>query len=98
MPELPEVETARAGLEVLVIPAVVESVDVVDARGLRPSGGPEDAAFFETVLTGRQLTAVNRRGKYLWFVLDDGTALLAHLGMSGHFRVVDRHALSLIHI
>ncbi|MEH0339890.1 bifunctional DNA-formamidopyrimidine glycosylase/DNA-(apurinic or apyrimidinic site) lyase [Cutibacterium namnetense] len=92
MPELPEVETVRAGLENLVIPAVVESVDVVDARGLRPSGEPEDAAFFETVLTGRQLTAVSRRGKYLWFVLDDDTALLAHLGMSGHFRVVDRHA------
>ena len=92
MPELPEVETVRAGLEDHVIPAVVEGVDVIDARGLRPSGGPEDAALFQTALTGHQFTAVRRRGKYLWFVLNDGTAMLAHLGMSGQFRVVDRHA------
>ena len=83
MPELPEVETVRAGLESLVIPSAVERVDVVDVRGLRPTGGSEEARVFEATLTGRQFTAINRRGKYLWFVLDDGTAMLAHLGMSG---------------
>ena len=82
----------RAGLEILVIPSVVERVDVVDVRGLRTTGGSEEARTFETILTGRQFTAINRRGKYLWFVLDDGTAMLAHLGMSGQFRVVDREA------
>lgn len=92
MPELPEVETVRAGLESLVIPSAVERVDVVDVRGLRPTGGSEEARVFEATLTGRQFTAINRRGKYLWFVLDDGTAMLAHLGMSGQFRVVDREA------
>lgn len=92
MPELPEVETVRAGLEQFVVPVVVDSVDVVDTRGLRPSGGLEDAALFETTLSGRQFTAVNRRGKYLWFILDDGTAMLAHLGMSGQFRVSTQHA------
>ncbi|MGK2351587.1 bifunctional DNA-formamidopyrimidine glycosylase/DNA-(apurinic or apyrimidinic site) lyase [Cutibacterium sp. V947] len=90
MPELPEVETVRAGLENLIIPSIVERVNVVDARGLRPTGGSEEARVFEATMTGRQFTAVNRRGKYLWFVLDDGTAMLAHLGMSGQFRVVDR--------
>ena len=92
MPELPEVETVRAGLEQFVVPVVVDSVDVVDTRGLRPSGGLEDAVLFETTLSGRQFTAVNRRGKYLWFILDDGTAMLAHLGMSGQFRVSTQHA------
>ena len=92
MPELPEVETVRAGLEHSVVPAVVDSVDVVDTRGLRPSGGLEDAVLFETTLSGRQFTAVNRRGKYLWFILDDGTAVLAHLGMSGQFRVSTQYA------
>ena len=92
MLELPEVETVRAGLEQFVVPVVVDSVDVVDTRGLRPSGGLEDAALFETTLSGRQFTAVNRRGKYLWFILDDGTAMLAHLGMSGQFRVSTQHA------
>ncbi|MSS46451.1 bifunctional DNA-formamidopyrimidine glycosylase/DNA-(apurinic or apyrimidinic site) lyase [Cutibacterium sp. WCA-380-WT-3A] len=91
MPELPEVETIRAGLNSRVIPALVESVDVVDPRGLRPSGGLEDAAAFEMTLTSRRFTAVNRRGKYLWIVLDNGTAMVAHLGMSGQFRIVDRH-------
>lgn len=98
MPELPEVETVRAGLEHFVVPAVVDSVDVVDTRGLRPSGGLEDAALFETTLSGRQFTAVNRRGKYLWFILDDGTAMLAHLGMSGQFRVSPQHAPQHRHI
>ncbi|WCC79222.1 bifunctional DNA-formamidopyrimidine glycosylase/DNA-(apurinic or apyrimidinic site) lyase [Cutibacterium equinum] len=92
MPELPEVETVRAGLANLIIPSGVERVDVVDVRGLRPTGGPGEAASFEMTLTGRHLIAANRRGKYLWFVLDDAMAMLAHLGMSGQFRVVDRHA------
>ncbi|WP_394275569.1 bifunctional DNA-formamidopyrimidine glycosylase/DNA-(apurinic or apyrimidinic site) lyase, partial [Luteococcus sp.] len=46
--------------------------------------GPRD---FELTLTGRTFAAPRRRGKYLWFPLNDGDAVLAHLGMSGQFRV-----------
>ena len=44
-------------------------------------------ADFQAAVAGHQILDVRRRGKYLWFVLDDGDALLAHLGMSGQFRV-----------
>lgn len=47
------------------------------------------AASFVAELEGRVVDGVARRGKYLWFVLDSGDALLAHLGMSGQFRVDD---------
>ena len=42
---------------------------------------------FADLLAGRRIAAVRRRGKYLWFAFDDGDALIAHLGMSGQFRV-----------
>ena len=48
------------------------------------------AADFRAVLPGHAITAVRRRGKYLWWALDDGDAVIAHLGMSGQFRVGDR--------
>ena len=44
-------------------------------------------ADFEAAVAGHRVLDVRRRGKYLWWVLDDGDALLAHLGMSGQFRI-----------
>lgn len=88
MPELPEVETVRAGLARHVLGAVVESVEVRRESAVRRHGaGPAD---FEARLTGRMLTAVVRRGKYTWLLLDDDPArgvLLVHLGMSGQMLV-----------
>ncbi len=50
----------------------------------RHQGG---AADFAGIVAGHRVTAVRRRGKYLWWALDDGDAILAHLGMSGQFRL-----------
>ena len=85
MPELPEVETVRRGLEPALVDRTITSVDVRTDRSVRRHlAGPAD---FAGLLVGRRTTAVRRRGKYLWFALDDGDAVIAHLGMSGQFRV-----------
>ncbi|SDE46931.1 bifunctional DNA-formamidopyrimidine glycosylase/DNA-(apurinic or apyrimidinic site) lyase [Auraticoccus monumenti] len=85
MPELPEVEVVRAGLEPAVAGRTVAAVQVLHPRPVRRHpGGPED---FALALTGRTLDVPRRRGKYLWLPLSDGDALLAHLGMSGQFRL-----------
>jgi len=89
MPELPEVEVVRAGLEPAVTGAVVTSVHVADDRAL--TRHPAGAVDFERVLTGRRIAGAARRGKFLWLPLDapsagdgaGGEALIAHLGMSG---------------
>ena len=85
MPELPEVEVVRAGLERHVLGARIREVEVLHERPIRrePGGAPAFAA----ALVGRTLTGASRRGKYLWLPLDDGAALLAHLGMSGQLLV-----------
>ncbi|GAA3337524.1 bifunctional DNA-formamidopyrimidine glycosylase/DNA-(apurinic or apyrimidinic site) lyase [Curtobacterium pusillum] len=87
MPELPEVEVVRAGLEPAVSGARVLHVDVVDDRALTRHDGP--AEDFAERLTGRTIAAAVRRGKFMWFPLqparegDRPEALVAHLGMSG---------------
>lgn len=93
MPELPEVETVRAGIADHSLSRPLRSVRVVDARSLRRHlPGP---AQFEAALTGRALRGAYRRGKYLWLTLSepDGTladeALVVHLGMSGQLLVRD---------
>ncbi len=87
MPELPEVETVRDGLERLVVGARVTGVEVRrDYSVRRHEGGP---ASFADQLTGATLTAAARRGKYLWLPTDGGAAMLAHLGMSGQLLVRD---------
>ena len=85
MPELPEVEVVRAGLARHVTGRTVTRVEVLDPRPLRRQDGGAQA--FVDQLTGRTLTAVVRRGKFLWLTLDDGRALSAHLGMSGQLLV-----------
>ncbi|WP_438352734.1 bifunctional DNA-formamidopyrimidine glycosylase/DNA-(apurinic or apyrimidinic site) lyase [Microbacterium sp. CJ88] len=86
MPELPEVEVVRAGLQPAVAGATVLGVTVLDERALiRHSGS---GAQFEQALTGRRLTGAARRGKFLWLPLDEPGAqpvhaVVGHLGMSG---------------
>lgn len=87
MPELPEVEVVRLGLKAHAVGRSVTDVQVYDARSLRRNvAGP---ASFVDRLIGRQITAARRRGKYLWLPLDDGHAVLAHLGMSGQMLISD---------
>ncbi|RJK98246.1 bifunctional DNA-formamidopyrimidine glycosylase/DNA-(apurinic or apyrimidinic site) lyase [Vallicoccus soli] len=85
MPELPEVETVRRGLERYVVGRRVRDVQVLHPRAVRrhPAGEEDFAALLE----GRVLEAALRRGKYLWLPLDSGDALVGHLGMSGQLLV-----------
>jgi len=82
MPELPEVETVRRGLTRWTLNSTINAVDVLHHRATNP----RSAAPLE-VITGASIKAISRRGKLLWFDLDRPYALVAHLGMSGQFRV-----------
>lgn len=82
MPELPEVETTRRGVEPYCLHRTVQQVKVRDARLRWPV---PDTLPVE--LRGQVITAVERRGKYLLFRTSAGS-LLVHLGMSGSLRVV----------
>lgn len=86
MPELPEVETVRAGLEKYLLGAIVTEIDVLDERSLkRHLAGSQD---FRDKLVGSRFTSIERRGKFLWIPLDsDSKALVGHLGMSGQMLV-----------
>ncbi len=68
MPELPEVEVVRAGLEPAVTGAVVHGVEVFDERSLRRHDGLRGS--FESLLTGARIASAVRRGKFLWFPLE----------------------------
>jgi len=86
MPELPEVEVVRNGLQPAVTGATIESVEVLDERSLKRHDGP--AEDFVERLTGAQLRGAVRRGKFLWLPIErvgdaPAEALVAHLGMSG---------------
>ena len=85
MPELPEVEVVRRGLARRVVGHRITGVDVLHPRSIRrhPPGGTD----FAERLIGRRVEAARRRGKYVWLPLDDGAALLGHLGMSGQLLV-----------
>ncbi len=83
MPELPEVETVRQGLADWVVGRPIHSVEVLHQRAIRRHA--PGAVHFVAALAGRSIVDVRRRGKYLWLPLDDGDAILAHLGMSGQF-------------
>ncbi|SEG87108.1 DNA-(apurinic or apyrimidinic site) lyase [Thermomonospora echinospora] len=86
MPELPEVEVVRRGLDRWVSGRTVTAVEVLHPRAVRRQpGGADD---FAGRLAGRTIAAARRRGKYLWLPLAGGEgALLAHLGMSGQLLV-----------
>jgi formamidopyrimidine-DNA glycosylase len=82
MPELPEVETVRRGLEPVLIGARIDGVEQRRANLRFPF--PE--RFVER-LTGKRVGALSRRAKYLLAALDSGETLILHLGMSGSFRI-----------
>ena len=88
MPELPEVETVRAGLETHLAGRVVTSTEVLHPRAIRRHIGGEPDLVGR--LAGKQVTGVRRRGKYLWIDLADSAdraALVVHLGMSGQMLI-----------
>ena len=96
MPELPEVEVVRRGLEAHVLHRPVAAVEVLHPRPVRRHlAGPDD---FVARLTGRTFSDARRRGKYLWLPLDTGDALLGHLGMSGQMLVQSADAADERHL
>jgi len=81
VPELPEVEVVRRGLAAHVTGRTITAVRVHHPRAVRRhEAGPADLT---ARLLEAQITGTGRRGKYLWLTLDDGSALVVHLGMSG---------------
>lgn len=82
MPELPEVETVRSGLEKYVVGKRISAVQTFHSRTIKQGSiAPLSAAV------GSKIQAVKRRGKFLWLELDRDFTLVAHLGMSGQLLV-----------
>jgi formamidopyrimidine-DNA glycosylase len=84
MPELPEVETVRRGLQ-----PVMEGERIVKAEARRKDLRFPFQKDFVARLTGQTVTSLGRRAKYLMADLASGDVLLMHLGMSGSFRVIE---------
>ena len=84
MPELPEVETVRRGLEPWLVGATIEKVTLkrADLRFAFPAG-------LAGALTGQSIVSVGRRAKYLLFTLSGGATLVSHLGMTGSWRFAE---------
>ncbi|NLH79517.1 MAG: bifunctional DNA-formamidopyrimidine glycosylase/DNA-(apurinic or apyrimidinic site) lyase [Phyllobacteriaceae bacterium] len=82
MPELPEVETVRRGLA-----PVMEGARIVRVECRRPDLRKPFPVRFVERLEGATVTALSRRAKYLLADLSTGEVLIAHLGMSGSFRI-----------
>src|ERR1700744_2853202 len=88
MPELPEVEVVRRGLQTHAVGKTITAVRVHHPRAVRRhEAGPADLT---ARLLGARINGTDRRGKYLWLLLDSepsgsgsDTALVVHLGMSG---------------
>jgi formamidopyrimidine-DNA glycosylase len=83
MPELPEVETVRRGLQ-----PVMEGAKILKAEARRKDLRFPFQKDFAARLTGQTVTGLGRRAKYLMADLTSGDVLLMHLGMSGSFRVL----------
>jgi formamidopyrimidine-DNA glycosylase len=96
VPELPEVETVRAGLDRCAVGRRISDVAVFGPRTVRRY--PPGPAEFAARLVGREIVAARRRGKFLWLPLDDGAHLMAHLGMSGQFLAVEPGAPDETHL
>ena len=93
MPELPEVETVRRGLDHLITGYRIAQAQNLHPRALKPESiAPLDS------LVGAKITGTNRRGKFLWLRLDRPYVLVAHLGMSGQFLIHQKDRPKATHI
>ncbi|MGU3498915.1 bifunctional DNA-formamidopyrimidine glycosylase/DNA-(apurinic or apyrimidinic site) lyase [Mycobacterium sp. C31M] len=85
MPELPEVEVVRRGLDAHVLGRTIADVQVLHPRAARRHlAGSLDLT---ARLRGTEITGTGRRGKYLWLTLSSGEAIVVHLGMSGQMLI-----------
>src|SRR5579883_2554599 len=90
MPELPEVETIRRGLEPAVVGRTIVGARFAPGGERLLQGVPVET--FISRLCGRRIVGLQRRGKYLLFQLDDGSLFVAHLRMTGRIEVEPRDA------
>ncbi len=96
MPELPEVEVVRAGVDSWVTGRVINMVEVGHPRAIRRHlAGPADLV---SRLVGDVVVGTGRRGKYLWLILGSGDALVIHLGMSGQLLIKPTQATKERHL
>lgn len=95
MPELPEVETVRAGIQAHAGGYLITGVEVSAPRVIRTQAG--GGAGLAGLLEGRTIASAHRRGKFMWLRLADqgqpeDHALMIHLGMSGQVLIKEPHA------
>jgi formamidopyrimidine-DNA glycosylase len=81
LPELPEVETIRRGLEPRLVGGTIERAQILDGR----LTAPDDPVAIGLELDGERFASVGRRGKYLLFGFESGRTLVVHLRMTGWF-------------
>lgn len=93
MPELPEVETVRRGLQHLITGFRITAAHDLHPRALKP----ESIAPLHA-LNGAKITGTNRRGKFMWITLNRPYVLVAHLGMSGQFLIHQKDRPQASHI
>lgn len=93
MPELPEVEVVRRGLEDHVVGRTFGAVEVLHPRTVRSQQG-----HLVDFLGDATVTATGRRGKFLWLDLSTGKKLHVHLGMSGQMLVTERGQVKSNHL
>jgi formamidopyrimidine-DNA glycosylase len=93
MPELPEVETVRRGLQHLVTGYKITQAEQLHPRALKS----ESIAPLES-LQGAKITGTNRRGKFMWLTLNRPYVLVAHLGMSGQFLIHQKDRPKATHV
>ena len=93
VPELPEVETVRRGLDHLITGYRITEAQSLHPRALKPESiAPLDS------LIGAKITGTNRRGKFMWLTLNRPFVLVAHLGMSGQFLIHQKDRPRATHI
>jgi formamidopyrimidine-DNA glycosylase len=88
MPELPEVETVRRSLLDSVVGQRISGLHLGDFPGVLGDQRAEDVL---ARIAGREITGIHRRAKYLIFDLDDGTAIVVHLRMTGRLSLLNRN-------
>lgn len=100
MPELPEVETVRRGLTQLIVPSTITGVEVFWDKIITP---PFSSQKFCDNLYGETIHAIERRGKYLIFLMDHW-AMISHLRMEGKYKVcssdqeLEKHTHVIFHL
>lgn len=93
MPELPEVETVRRGLDTLI-----SGYRITEALQLHPRALKSESIAPLADLAGAKITGTSRRGKFMWLNLNRPYVLVAHLGMSGQFLIHQKNRPAATHI